>query len=209
MHLHEATRAANALCDWLRPHCDPKLGNRITVAGSIRRQRPHVNDIDLVCIPTVADTRDLMGEVISRHYPILDFLSDYIRARNPVHSKLDSLPHFITHFGRVDNLTIFKTLPPELSHNLLFLRGQREGLARDLIACADLAEKWLNQIATWSECAHSAFQSFKNTLCHDRFGSPYDLERLEIFFLISQRIARIERQICNVPIYAQDSLATA
>lgn len=115
----------------------------------------------------------------------------------------------ITHFSRVETLTTFKTLPPELSRNLLFLRGQREGLARDLIASADFAEQWLNQIATWSESAHSAFQHFKTALRNDRSVYAYDSERLEVFFLISQRIARIERQICNVPIYAQDSLATA
>jgi DNA polymerase/3'-5' exonuclease PolX len=94
--LLQAQHHANALCDWLRPYCDPNTGSVITVAGSIRRQRPHVNDIDLVCIPTLTETKDLMGEVISRHYPILDFLSDYIRKANPIHSQTDSLPHFIS-----------------------------------------------------------------------------------------------------------------
>ena len=44
--LEEASRIAGHLVEMLSPHCD-----RIAVAGSIRRRRPVVNDIDLVLIP--------------------------------------------------------------------------------------------------------------------------------------------------------------
>lgn len=46
MRLNEARVFAEQLCAKLRPHCD-----RIEIAGSIRRQRPEVKDIEIVCIP--------------------------------------------------------------------------------------------------------------------------------------------------------------
>jgi DNA polymerase/3'-5' exonuclease PolX len=42
----QALRLAEAAREALAPHCD-----RISIAGSIRRQRPEVKDIELVCIP--------------------------------------------------------------------------------------------------------------------------------------------------------------
>ncbi len=44
--LEEASRIADRLSSILSPHCE-----KIAVAGSIRRRRPVVNDIDLVLIP--------------------------------------------------------------------------------------------------------------------------------------------------------------
>ena len=46
IRLEEAKRIAGDLVAMLSPHCE-----RIAVAGSIRRQRPVVHDLDLVLIP--------------------------------------------------------------------------------------------------------------------------------------------------------------
>ena len=46
MNLADAEKIANAFADTLRPSCE-----RIEIAGSIRRRRPTVNDVDIVCIP--------------------------------------------------------------------------------------------------------------------------------------------------------------
>ena len=46
MELEKAKVFANIVVKALEPHCD-----KIEVAGSIRRQKPIVNDIDLVAIP--------------------------------------------------------------------------------------------------------------------------------------------------------------
>ena len=46
MKLALAQRQADTIAAALRPHCE-----RIEIAGSIRRQRPDVGDIDLVCLP--------------------------------------------------------------------------------------------------------------------------------------------------------------
>jgi DNA polymerase/3'-5' exonuclease PolX len=46
--LDTAKEIADNYVDALRPSCD-----RIEIAGSIRRRRPKVNDIEIVCIPSV------------------------------------------------------------------------------------------------------------------------------------------------------------
>lgn len=45
MELGKAQRIAESIVDLLKPSCD-----RIEIAGSIRRRKPTVNDIDIVCI---------------------------------------------------------------------------------------------------------------------------------------------------------------
>ena len=47
MNLEEATKLANEAVELLKPYCD-----KIMIVGSIRRKRPTVNDIDLLCIPS-------------------------------------------------------------------------------------------------------------------------------------------------------------
>ncbi len=46
MKYENALAVANGALAWLEPHCD-----RIEIAGSIRRKRPEVGDVELVCIP--------------------------------------------------------------------------------------------------------------------------------------------------------------
>jgi DNA polymerase/3'-5' exonuclease PolX len=46
MQLKEAQQIAQKYVELLRPYC-----KRIEIAGSIRRQRPEVKDIEIVCIP--------------------------------------------------------------------------------------------------------------------------------------------------------------
>ncbi|KKM92421.1 hypothetical protein LCGC14_1218690 [marine sediment metagenome] len=46
MELHQAELIANELLKILEPACE-----RVTIAGSIRRQKPDVGDIELLCIP--------------------------------------------------------------------------------------------------------------------------------------------------------------
>lgn len=47
MKLEEVLIIASEVCYRLKPHCE-----RIQVAGSIRRQKPEVKDIDIVLIPS-------------------------------------------------------------------------------------------------------------------------------------------------------------
>ncbi len=51
MKLEDAQKIANHLVEQLSPHCE-----RIAIAGSIRRKRPRVKDIEIVCIPKPYET---------------------------------------------------------------------------------------------------------------------------------------------------------
>ena len=54
MNLATSKRYAEQLLNWIMPHAWPAQ-----VAGSIRRERPECGDVDIVCIPKLAETRSL------------------------------------------------------------------------------------------------------------------------------------------------------
>ncbi|MCH8962793.1 MAG: hypothetical protein IH820_16145 [Bacteroidetes bacterium] len=55
MPLAYAQRVAGRVVDLLAPYCE-----RIEIAGSIRRERPHVSDVEIVCIPQTVEVPDGM-----------------------------------------------------------------------------------------------------------------------------------------------------
>lgn len=77
MNLATASHYAAQIVQWLAPHCE-----RLEIAGSIRRQRPVCNDVDIVCIPRITEERDMLGAAISRTNHVLKFLQEYVAA-NP------------------------------------------------------------------------------------------------------------------------------
>lgn len=56
----QAFKIAVAICERLRPYCEPM---RLRIAGSIRRKKPEVKDIEIVCLPKIVtvQTPDLFG----------------------------------------------------------------------------------------------------------------------------------------------------
>ena len=58
--LSVAEERAQSIVEWLKPACQ-----RVEIAGSIRRRKPMVGDIEIVCIPR--QSKNILGE------PILDF----------------------------------------------------------------------------------------------------------------------------------------
>ena len=58
-----AKEVADQLVRLLAPHCE-----RIAVAGSIRRRRPDVKDIELLCASKVTSTADLFGRAVTNWY---------------------------------------------------------------------------------------------------------------------------------------------
>lgn len=55
MELEKAKAIADELVELLKPACE-----RIVIAGSIRRRRPDVGDIELLCIPKLEEGIDLL-----------------------------------------------------------------------------------------------------------------------------------------------------
>jgi DNA polymerase (family 10) len=74
MNLTTAQAYAAKISAWLQPHCA-----RLEIAGSIRRERPVCNDVDIVCIPNVIEERDMLGATIRRTNYLLQFLQEYVR----------------------------------------------------------------------------------------------------------------------------------
>ncbi len=94
MNLPTAQHYAAKLIDWLTPTC-----TRINVVGSIRRERPACADIDLICLPKITEHRDMLGAVIARSNHAWDFLTDYVKERNPLNSP-GRKPRFISGGGK-------------------------------------------------------------------------------------------------------------
>lgn len=70
MRFSRAQGFAVQIAEWLSPYCQA-----LEIAGSVRRQRPICNDIDLVAIAKEQVTKDLLGEVTS--------------TRNELHAAMD------------------------------------------------------------------------------------------------------------------------
>lgn len=88
--LATAQRYAAEIIKWLGPYCVT-----LQIAGSIRRNRPYVNDVDIVCIPKVTCSQDLLGADLDRSNLALEFLQDYVKERNPTASPARE-PRFIS-----------------------------------------------------------------------------------------------------------------
>ena len=73
MNLRDADYIAKAFVETLAPACQ-----RIEIAGSIRRRRPEVNDIDIVLIPHYSTVRDGMFD--EKRVSMLDGVMDVLEA---------------------------------------------------------------------------------------------------------------------------------
>lgn len=71
MELNKAKEIAVSICYQLQPYC---VENRLNIAGSIRRQKPNVKDIEITCVPKNIEEKDLFGEVIG-HKRSPDFIN--------------------------------------------------------------------------------------------------------------------------------------
>lgn len=83
MPLAEAEALANDLAELLRHGC-----RRIVIAGSIRRRRAYVGDIDLVCEPAIDITRDLFGDETGK-LDRLDALCNWLESEGVLAKRLD------------------------------------------------------------------------------------------------------------------------
>jgi DNA polymerase/3'-5' exonuclease PolX len=117
--LTEAQRLAAAVMDLLRPHCD-----RIEVAGSVRRQKPDVGDIEIVCIPEAQF--NLLGEVYRATNKIEDaiYAAGYPLAKNGEKFKQFSIGPcncdlFITTPEQYGVIFTIRTGSAEFSHRLV------------------------------------------------------------------------------------------
>jgi DNA polymerase/3'-5' exonuclease PolX len=99
MKYEQAKVIADALIEKLSPYCD-----RISIAGSVRRRKPEVHDIEIIAIPGIIDESNMFDEIGKRELPSDLFLSWKV-IKNGSRYKQFTLPEGI-------NLDLFLVLPP-------------------------------------------------------------------------------------------------
>ena len=82
--LESAKEVADDLLHLLAPHCE-----RIAVAGSIRRKKPHVKDIELLCASKVTSTADLFGRAVTNWYSLNRKLDGLVADRTVLKKRAD------------------------------------------------------------------------------------------------------------------------
>lgn len=155
MTLLQAEKYAERIVTWLAPFC-----HRIEVAGSIRRERPDVGDIDIVCIPKTEDSRDLFGAVTTHRNLLLEFLQAYVREKNPSDSKITP-PYFISGGERAGNQVLLQL--PKCQLDLWF--STEETFATRLLCRTGSKEHniWLAERAQTRDCIWRTYEGLEGT----------------------------------------------
>jgi DNA polymerase/3'-5' exonuclease PolX len=99
MNYQQAKSIADGMVEKLSGYCD-----RIEIAGSVRRKKPEVHDIEIVAIPKVIDEPSMFDELGKREFPSELFLP-YKMIKNGSRYKQMELPEGI-------NLDLFIVLEP-------------------------------------------------------------------------------------------------
>lgn len=126
MSLAEAEELARKTVAILEPFC-----SRIVVAGSIRRRRPEVGDIDIVAIPRGPQQRLLLAERVGRGCTIQQSGPKILRARMPNGVQLD------VYFADPEERTLYERIASNWGTLLLC----RTGSERHNIEYATLAQE--------------------------------------------------------------------
>jgi DNA polymerase/3'-5' exonuclease PolX len=126
MNLSTARRLAERIEVELQPHCD-----RLVIAGSIRRHRPEVGDIDLVCIPQGNTGRCAILERCARTSKLMKEGVQYVVFELPGGFQLDLW------FAHADQQSLIDTTPTNFGMLLL----SRTGSARHNVYLAQVAKR--------------------------------------------------------------------
>lgn len=122
--LAQARRLALELAEILRPAVE-----RIEIAGSIRRERPTVGDIELVAVPRLEPVRDMFGEPTGSRNALDDLAADLL-ARGTISLRYAAGPLPTSAWGarykkfvyRDVKVDLFSVLPPAQFGVLLVIR---------------------------------------------------------------------------------------
>lgn len=105
MPLADARKIAAELLDIFEPHC-----HRVAVAGSVRRCKPEVGDIEIVAIPKTIFTPNLFGEMLPSGYETELAVEKLIQSGAVVNRGADKYKSIALPQGI--NLDLFLVLPP-------------------------------------------------------------------------------------------------
>lgn len=117
MKLAQAQQIAEKYLNLLRPHC-----SRIQIAGSIRREKPDVKDVEIVCIPQ--DIEGFAAQV--KQWPKVkgEPTGKYTQRNLPEEIKLDLFMAEERNWGLI---LVIRTGPAEFNRRWLY-RAKEKGL---------------------------------------------------------------------------------
>lgn len=149
--LETAQRIATELMDILSPYCE-----RIEIAGSIRRKKPDVKDIELVIIPKVeVEFSGLFNDEESLFYPI----DRFIQADERFDYRLNKNGHRM--YGEKNKLIVYRPTKKEIipvdiftatSENFMMVKFVRTGGAENNLQIARKANSFGMNLRIYESC---------------------------------------------------------
>ena len=97
--LSDAQAVADELVPLLKPHC-----KRIEVVGSVRRGRPDVHDVELLCIPKIDRRLDLFGDVAEEISALDVYLDGLVDDAALLHKRPNKLGRYT--YGPLNKLLV-------------------------------------------------------------------------------------------------------
>ena len=119
MTLSFADKCVEKLLPWLRG-----ISVKAEVAGSVRRRRPEVNDLDFVCVPTLKVARDLMGDVLQLEDQTAVAIRERIRA--DAWAPIKDGPFYFQWIAKGVQVDVWLVDPPTFISNLICRTGSKE-----------------------------------------------------------------------------------
>ena len=115
MLLEKADKLAGHVKEALAPFCD-----QIEIVGSVRRRRPVVNDLDLVCLPKLGEFHALRARVLEKTYLVLDGAENLIVRQHVTHFQIDIF------VARPTERDLFQSKPGNFGSLLICRTGSKE-----------------------------------------------------------------------------------
>ena len=119
MTLSFADKCVEKLLPWLR-----SISIKAEVAGSVRRRRPDVNDLDFVCVPILKIESDLLGQVVGVKDETAEAIRERIKAE--AWTPLKDGPSYFQWIAKGVQVDVWLVDPSTFISNLICRTGSKE-----------------------------------------------------------------------------------
>ena len=119
MTLSFADKCVEKLLPWLRG-----ISVKAEVAGSVRRRRPDVNDLDFVCVPILKIESDMLGQVVGMKDETAEAIRERIKAE--AWTQLKDGPSYFQWIAKGVQVDVWLVDPPTFISNLVCRTGSKE-----------------------------------------------------------------------------------
>jgi DNA polymerase/3'-5' exonuclease PolX len=119
MTLSFADKCVEKLLPWLRG-----ISVKAEVAGSVRRRRPEVNDLDFVCVPLLKIESDLLGNIAGMKDETADAIRE--RIKSEAWAPIKDGPSYFQWIAKGVQVDVWLVDPPTFISNLICRTGSKE-----------------------------------------------------------------------------------